>query len=332
MMFNIELERAIAEIRIRGARKVGLQMPDGLRPRARAFASELEEATGCVVVILGDPCYGACDVHQEPGLDLLVHIGHAPIPDLRPSSPVLFLEVRIDLDVRKGLLESSRRIRDRVGLVATAQHLHLLPEAAEALREMGRIPLIGMGDRRTVAPGQVLGCNITSALAIRSEVEQYLFLGSGYFHPMAVSLGTGLPVLCIDPHRGPVDDVATLTEKVVRQRYAAMAKAKDAKDWLVILCDKPGQRRARTALRCRELLRERGMKADIVQLTEVRAEALLPYRAEAVVSTACPRLAIDDGPHYPIPLLTPSELEMVLGLRGMDDYRLDQINEGDTSG
>jgi 2-(3-amino-3-carboxypropyl)histidine synthase len=127
-----------------------------------------------------------------------------------------------------------------------------------------------------------------------------------------------------------VDDISEAREKVIRQRYAAMAKALDARDWLVLLCDKPGQRRYELAVRCRDALRKKGMRADIVQLNEVRAEALMPYRAEAAVSTACPRLAIDDGPHYPIPLLTPWEMEMVLGLRNMDEYRFDQILSGDT--
>ena len=329
-MMELQIERAIAEIGARGAGVVGLQMPEGLKTRARGMAREIEEATGSRVLILGDPCYGACDLRTPRGIDLLVHVGHAPMPDLDPAIPTVFLEVRMDFDVRKGLLENAGSIGSRVGLVATAQHLHLLPIALETLEGMGRKALIGRGDARTAAPGQVLGCNVTSALSVKDSVDQYIFLGSGYFHPLAVALGTGLSVLSIDPYRGAVSDLDQAREKVLRQRYAAMAKARDARDWLVIVCDKPGQRRDALALRCRELLRARGMTADLLLLNEVRTEALLPYRAEAAVSTACPRLAIDDGPHYPIPLLTPWELEMVLGVRSMDEYYLDHILEGDT--
>lgn len=327
---DLQLERAVSEVRSRKAKLVGLQMPEGLKTRAREFARDLEEATGCQVVILGDPCYGACDLRSLKGLDLLVHVGHAPIPDLRPGVPTVFLEVRIDFDPVESLMKNLDKVRAKVGLVATAQHVHLLPAVQSALMSEGRAVLIGKGDSRIASPGQVLGCNVTSALSVMGEVEQFIFLGSGYFHPLAVSLGTGLPVLCIDPYRGAVDDIASSREKVIRQRYAAMAKAMASKDWLVLLCDRPGQRRHELAVRCRDVLREMGMRADIVQLNEVRAEALLPYRAEAAVSTACPRLAIDDGPNYPIPLLTPWEMEMVLGIRSMDDYRFDQILEGET--
>lgn len=327
---DLQLERAVSEVRSRNAKLVGLQMPEGLKTKARDFARDLEEATGCQVVIMGDPCYGACDLRSLKGLDLLVHVGHAPMPDLRPGVPTVFLEVCIDFDPAEALMKELDKVRYKVGLVATAQHVHLLPAVRKMLTNAGRTVLIGKGDRRISSPGQVLGCNVTSALAVKSEVEQFIFLGSGYFHPLAVSLGTGLPVLCVDPYRGAVDDVTEAKERVIRQRYASMAKAMEAKDWLVLLCDKPGQRRYDLAVRCRDVLRAKGKRADIVLLNEVRAEALLPYRAEAAVSTACPRLAIDDGPHYPIPLLTPWEMEMVLGLHGLDDYQFDQILAGDT--
>lgn len=327
---DLQLERAISEIKGRRAAVVALQVPEGLRTRARTMAREIEEATGSRVLIMGDPCYGACDLRTPAGVDMLVHVGHAPMPDLGPVLPTIFLEARMDFDVVRGLSDNAGLLRSKVGLVATAQHVHLLPQAVQALDALGIKAVVGKGDRRTASPGQVLGCNVTSALAIMDQVEQFVFMGSGYFHPLAVALGTGLPVLSMDPYRGAVVDLEEAREKVMRQRYAAMAKARDARDWLVIVCDKPGQRRDAAALRCQGHLREKGMAADLVLLNEVRPEALMAYRAQAAVSTACPRLAIDDGPHYPIPLLTPWELEMVLGLRSMEEYRLDQILEGDT--
>lgn len=326
------MEAAIEEIKAHHADTIGLQMPEGLKTKAREMAERIEEATGSQVVILGDPCYGACDLRAYDGLDLLVHFGHAPIPDLKLKMPTVFVEVLIDFDIRQTLQGCSDRLARRIGLVATAQHLHLLHAAEAALQDMGRQVSIGKGDARTSAPGQVLGCNVTSVLSLKGSVDQFIFLGSGYFHPLAVALGTELRVISIDPYRGVVYDVQEMKEKVIRQRYAAMAKARDVNDWLVLVCDKPGQLRMDTAKGCLRLLRERGKKANLIMLNEIRPEALLPYRAEAAVSTACPRLAIDDGPHYPLPLLTPWELKMVMGMRDMSDYQLDQILEGDTPG
>lgn len=61
-------------------------------------------------------------------------------------------------------------------------------------------------------------------------------------------------------------------------------------------------------------------------MEEVGPEQLLPYDVGAFVSTACPRLAIDDQMRYPKPMLTPVELEIVMGERNWDNYHLDMIN------
>jgi 2-(3-amino-3-carboxypropyl)histidine synthase len=45
------------------------------------------------------------------------------------------------------------------------------------------------------------------------------------------------------------------------------------------------------------------------------------------VSTACPRLAIDDCALFVKPLLTPVELDIVLDLREWKEYKFDQIFE-----
>ncbi|NIP34489.1 MAG: diphthamide biosynthesis enzyme Dph2, partial [Thermoplasmata archaeon] len=40
----------------------------------------------------------------------------------------------------------------------------------------------------------------------------------------------------------------------------------------------------------------------------------------------CPRLTIDDQSLFPMPLLTPVELRIMLGREGWDDYLLDTFD------
>ncbi|MCK5310177.1 MAG: diphthamide synthesis protein, partial [Thermoplasmata archaeon] len=49
---------------------------------------------------------------------------------------------------------------------------------------------------------------------------------------------------------------------------------------------------------------------------------------DAWISTACPRLAIDDYSTYEKPILTPIELEILLGKRAWEEYAFDEILEG----
>ena len=48
-------------------------------------------------------------------------------------------------------------------------------------------------------------------------------------------------------------------------------------------------------------------------------------KIDCFVSTACPRIAIDDYMQYEIPIITPVELDVVLGLKKWEDYSFDEI-------
>jgi 2-(3-amino-3-carboxypropyl)histidine synthase len=54
----------------------------------------------------------------------------------------------------------------------------------------------------------------------------------------------------------------------------------------------------------------------------------MAFKVDAFVSTACPRIAIDDALRYKRPMLTPIELEVALGVRAWEDYAFDSILAG----
>ena len=58
---------------------------------------------------------------------------------------------------------------------------------------------------------------------------------------------------------------------------------------------------------------------------EVTPEELLDLGMECYVNTACPRLAYDDQPRFPVPVLTPSEFEILCGVRSWNEYQVDEI-------
>jgi 2-(3-amino-3-carboxypropyl)histidine synthase len=63
-----------------------------------------------------------------------------------------------------------------------------------------------------------------------------------------------------------------------------------------------------------------------VQVDTLSPENLQYFRhLDAWVNTACPRIATDDAAKYPVPMLTPPELEVVLGERAWDHYVFDEI-------
>lgn len=80
MEYDLELQRAIIEIKKAEAKTVCIQLPDGLKPKAGEICNILEKETGAHVLIWLDSCYGACDWPidlEKAGVGMLIAWGHS---------------------------------------------------------------------------------------------------------------------------------------------------------------------------------------------------------------------------------------------------------------
>ena len=325
-MFDSELETISRWISDGGYAPLALQMPEGLKIRAPEISEFIERETGAVPVIVGRPCYGACDLFDYHGwADALIHFGHSPIPSQGDDPNVLYIESRSDAEVDESIIGSLSRLPERIGLLATVQYLGLIPKVKGMLESSGREVRVGEGDRRICHPGQVLGCNCSAAESVDADVDGYLFIGEGDFHPLAAAFGMEKPVLVLNPVTGEVRDMSETRDRILRRRFAAIQGARDAESFLVIVCSKVGQNRSGLADEMVSLLRRHGRTAHKVIIEEINPTALMSYQVDAFVNTACPRIAMDDAARYPKPMLTPPELEIALGEREWGQYVFDQI-------
>lgn len=314
-MFDVP--KILEIIEARGVKTVGLQFPEGLKRQAPALAREIEKNTGALVIISGDPCYGACDIDE--GLldiaDVLFHFGHSRLSD---DDRIVFMEYYHDVDVDRAVINALPLLGQKVGVVTTVQHIHKLDDIVKLLISVDKEPVVGRGDSRIAYPGQVLGCNFS---AVPQGIDSMLFVGSGNFHPLGMRLASKVPVVAADPFTGEARLVDV--DKIMKQRYAVLAKAIGAKKWGVIIGMKPGQRRLELAKHIKELAGD----AVLISIKEITPDRLLNFKVDAFVSTACPRIAIDEAGRFPAPVLTPIEFEMVKGMRKWEDLVFDEITE-----
>lgn len=325
-MFDFQLENIVAWIRDGGYSSVALQLPEGLKIRATEISDYLSEKTGVDVLVIGLPCYGACDLFNYKGkTDALVHFGHSPIPSQGDDPNVLYIESRSDADLSADILPVLDALPQKVGLLATIQYLDLLPKAKSLLESIGRTVLIGAGDRRIAYPGQVLGCNCSVAESILDDVEAFLFLGEGDFHPLAAAFGVKKEVFVLNPVTKEFRNMSETRDRILRKRFAAIQSAKDAQSFLVIVCSKIGQDRSLQADAAVSKIRSKGLKAYKAVMEEITPMSLMAYRVDAYVNTACPRVAMDDSAKYDRPMITLTELDIVLGEKFWDSYQFDQI-------
>ncbi len=324
--YDLKLDEVVEKVKEMDAKVVGIQFPEGLKIHATMVAEKIENETDAIVLISGDPCFGACDVsdtHMEGLVDLIIHFGHIEFPiDYRV--PVLFIEAFSKIDVLKAVEESLKEIKDyqKIGLVTTIQHLNVLDDIKSLLIENGHEVLIkkGVGTKE----GQVLGCNFSAIKDIPADA--FLFVGSGNFHSLGIKLFTEKPVFIADPYMNEVRNIDEFTDRILRIRFAKIIKAKEAQKFGIIVSSKKGQFRLDLAKKLKDLITQNGKEALLLMLDNISPDLLLPYmELDAFVVTACPRVAIDDANMYKKPLLTPKELEIVLDIRKWEDYIIDEI-------
>jgi len=308
-------------------RKIVLQVPAGLVRNAHDLAAQLAGEAGCPVVVATRPCFGACDFpspDEAPGVDAMVVLGHAPIPNVPRKLVTYFVEMRDP----KGDVEALARIvhqaglPKRLGLVASIQHLDLVPGLSAALERIGHRVEVGRGDRRLAYPGQALGCNYTSAEAVAADVDAFLFLGTGRFHPLGLAFAVSPPVWSLDPLQAilepPIDRAA-----LIRRRQLKVASCQNARRFGLLVSSFAGQDRSPMALALQRRARERGREAEIFVFDRLDPRDLIGRDVDVFVNTACPRIALDDSDLYEKPMLTPPEFLMVLGELPLEPYRFD---------
>ena len=80
-MYNLEIKKAITNIKLNKAKKVLIQLPDGLKPKAKEIQEEIIKNTDAKVLIWAGSCFGACDVPYQSAkmmdVDLIIQWGHA---------------------------------------------------------------------------------------------------------------------------------------------------------------------------------------------------------------------------------------------------------------
>ena len=318
-MFDLEEDKLLSEIRGRGARRILIQLPDGLKNEGTRIAGLVREKTGADVFVSAVPAWGACDLSLDAATrlkaDLLVHYGHNEfLRDASNGVPVVYIPAKSNHDILRVVKQAISLLQGKsIGLATTIQHLHKLPDATKLLETKGfKVHLPGRGPWAHET-GQVLGCDYFGLRRIQSQVDSFLIVGS-YFHGLGAALSVEKPTILADPYDGTVKVLDQDRDRIARQRYAMVDKARRADRFGIIVSTKPGQSNPQIALSILKQVEEVGKKAVILYADEIVPQKLLDFTdIDVFVDTACPRLALDDPERFPKPIITRDEIMVAIG-------------------
>jgi 2-(3-amino-3-carboxypropyl)histidine synthase len=318
--FDLEEERLLDEIRRRDPKRVLVQLPEGLKGEGPRLASIIEKA-GALPIISADPCYGACDLAiseaESLSADLIVHYGHSEM--MRPGGPsVVYFEAKAKVDIQTIVNEALSLLKpwERIGLVTTVQHIDKLEEVKRIFNDAGKAVAVGDAGR-VKYPGQITGCDYSNAESVKDQVDAFLFIGGGRFHPLGLALDVRKPTVVADPYEGRAYSIVHEAQRLIKKRWACISLAKESKYFGVLIGLKAGQTDLEDAVRIRSLLVKNSRRATLLALREVNDGALLQFPSlEAFVNTACPRVAFDE---FQKPVLTLKEALVMLGELSWED-------------
>lgn len=327
-MYDFEPKQVREFIKENNVEKPAIQLPNGLKEHLSEILKPYKEMN-LNPIIIAENCFGACDLadHEakQVGCDALIHYGHADM-GFKTEIPVLYVECRLN-DFPKEVLEETLPLLEnsKWGLTTTVQHINNLEKIKNFLSSNEISAVIGPSSNRTKYPGQVLGCDWKAAKSISQEVDGVIYLGTGHFHPVGIALATGKDVVIINPSSKGHEIVSPDLENFLDQRKAMLSKAASKEYFGIILCSKIGQQRLKLAEELKNDFESKDYRTSIILLNDLSPEKLSQFRDWAFVSTACPRIALDDAENYDNPILTPFEAKVLLGKEDLEPYQLDDF-------
>jgi len=325
-MLKFDLSGAIKELKKKKAKRVLVQVPEGLKTKTNEIIIQLQKK-GIEGIAGMDPCFGACDVKPDEakrlGCNAVLHLGHTQFTQTK-GLPIIYAPLEYILENFEETTEKiTRYLLDKniksVGLVSTAQYLKYLPLLKKKLDKKGIKTEIGKGKR--VENGQVLGCNYSSATV---KAKTIIYLGDGFFHPLGIHFGSGKEVLITNPINGDIKELIEEKNDFLRKRFLTIEKAKEANTFAILVSTKVGQNRISIAEKIKKEIEKKGKKAIICAMDFISEEKLLGLEVDAYINTACPRISIDDYASYKKPMLNYNEIQYVLG-KSYENYVLETI-------
>lgn len=167
----------------------------------------------------------------------------------------------------------------RWGVVTTIQHEHKIGAVIDQLKQ-------------ATHAGQVLGCNAIAAEKVNEQVDEWLFVGSGEFHPVQVALKTGKRMWLWNPVS---QELGILPKERIeswrKRKQAQVSGFLNANRVGIIVSTKIGQK---NLMRARELAKQSDKECFLFACDELHMKEFenFPF-VEFWVNTACPRIPDD---------------------------------------
>lgn len=314
--YNFEIQKTVWNIRKHGAKRVALQMPEGLLIYSLVIADILEQFCLVETIVMGDVSYGACCIDDYTAraldCDFIIHYAHSCLVPIDVTTiKVLYVFVTINIDeahlvstIKRNFLE-----KNHLAMFGTIQFNPTIHSAAAKLAQDNIY--VTPPQSMPLSKGEVLGC--TSA-RMALEIDAMVYVGDGRFHMESAMIhNPEIPAYRYDPYSRKFTREYYDHAEMKLVRKWAISHARNARKIGLILGSLGRQGSPATLEKLEQKLKERNIIVVKIILSEIFPQKLAMFDdIDAFVQVACPRLSIDWGYAFDKPLLTPYEAMVMM--------------------
>ncbi len=199
-----------------------------------------------------------------------------------------------------------------IAIFSSVQFLDVLHEVSDYLSSYYNIVIFK--PKRAFFKGQILGCDsYYGSLEIKKKIDMFLYIGDGYFHPLALlyaqeNLDLKVPVVIyniIDQRFEVIDD--KVIEQNLKKRKANLAKFYFSSNIGVFISSKWGQEKMLSLSKIKDTFKDKKIYffvADNFSSQEMDNFAFI----DCFVNTACPRIGQDDVVNFTKPIVNLNDI------------------------
>jgi 2-(3-amino-3-carboxypropyl)histidine synthase len=300
----MEIEEAIRKLKEMNAKRILIQLPEGLKNKSLEI-SDLLEKEGLEPIISLENTYGACDLRDDEALrlkcDAILHLGHNDFGFewLKSKIPVFYVEWFSGKIGEEGFEKIEKALKDfnNIGVVYSIQYKKAFENIVEFLKKIGKKVFVG-------GSGQTIGCNFSSALSIEKYVDVFLVVSSGKFHAIGVALNVKKPVFVFDVEINNIQKIDV--SKYLKIKAWNKKIFEDSKNVGLLVSWKKGQ------IKDFELVKKKieslGKRVYVLAFDELNESLLEGLKIDCLIDLSCPRISVDDLERYKIPIIDYSDL------------------------
>ena len=201
----------------------------------------------------------------------------------------LFIEARAKgLKIPKEIIF---KLPDTIALAATVQFAGDIENIKEMIEKTGRQVILYQGAKSRYQ-GQILGCDVEK---IEEDVDAFLYIGDGIFHPKMLVIKNNKPVFAYDPFSEKFDRLDTGDiERMMKRKKGAYLKFMSSDNIGILISVKTGQYTPNARAKLEEKYPDKKFYAFVADTIDFTQLENFPF-IECWINTACLRIGYDDS-------------------------------------